>query len=138
MIIMTGAGPGGGKRGGRNSNVNQPHGSLFYSYGGSILDAKPFSLNGQPEEKAGYNQSRFGFTIGGPLNIPHIYHGGTKTFLFGNYSGSRGTSAYDVFSTVPTLAERSRDFSSLLNAPDPVHLFDPLTHAPLPRNPITS
>ena len=137
MVIMMGGGGGGG-RGMRGFNVNKPHGSIFYSYGGSILDAKPFSLNGQPEDKASYNQSRFGFTIGGPLNIPHIYHGGTKTFLFGNYSGSRGTSAYDVFSTVPTLAERSGDFSSLLNAPNPVHLFDPVTHAPLPGNQITS
>ncbi len=138
MIIMTGPGPGGGKRGGRNFNLNQPHGSLFYSYGGSILDAKPFSLNGQPEEKADYNQNRFGFTMGGPLNIPHIYHGGTKTFLFGNYAGSRGSSAYDAFSTVPTPAERNGDFSALLNQPNPVQLFDPQTHAPIANNVLTS
>src|SRR5258708_3119525 len=125
MVIMMGGGGGGG-RGMRGFNVNKPHGPLFYSYGGSILDAKPFSLNGQPEDKASYNQSRFGFTIGGPLNIPHIYHGGTKTFLFGNYSGSRGTSAYDVFSTVPTLAQRSRDFSFPPEPAQPVPLLDPL------------
>src|SRR5260370_23176238 len=112
MLIMAGAGPGGGKRGGRNFNVNQPHGSLFYSYGGSILDPKPFSLYGPPEEKAGYNQNRFGFTMGGPLNIPHIYHGGTKTFLFGNYTPSRGSSACYSLSTLPTPANRNRDVSA--------------------------
>jgi hypothetical protein len=112
MVIMMG-GPGGGGRGGRGGrgfNVNQPHGSIFYSYGGSMLDARPFALNGQPQSKADYNQNRFGASIGGPLNIPHIYHGGTKTFLFANYQGSRGSNPYDAFSTVPTQAERSGIF----------------------------
>src|SRR5260370_21149116 len=76
--------------------------------------------------------------MGGPLNIPHIYHGGTKTFLFGNYTGSRGSSAYDSFSTVPTPAERNGDFSALLHGPNPVQLFDPHTHAPITNNMLTS
>src|SRR5262249_7592039 len=100
---------------------------------GSIRDAKPYSLNGLPESKADYNQNRFGITIGGPLNIPHIYKGGTKTFLFGSYTGSRSTNAYDVFSTVPTAAERAGDFSAL-----PLQLFDPITRAPLANNQVAN
>jgi trimeric autotransporter adhesin len=111
MAVMMGGGGRGGGRGIRGFNVNKPHGSIFYTYGGSGLDAKPFSLNGQPQEKADYNQNRFGATIGGPLNIPHIYKGGTKTFIFGNYTGSRGTNPFNAFSTVPTLAERNGSFS---------------------------
>ncbi|HET9283832.1 MAG TPA: hypothetical protein VFR24_17930, partial [Candidatus Angelobacter sp.] len=79
------------------------------------------------------NQNRFGASIGGPLNIPHIYNGGTKTFLFGNYSGSRSTNPYDVFSTVPTAAERAGDFSG-----QPVQLLDPVTHTPLANNQIAN
>ena len=121
MMIMLGGGGRGG-RGGRGFNANQPHGSLFYNYGGSVLDAAPYSLNGTPSAKANYNQNRFGATIGGPLNIPHIYKGGTKTFVFANYSGSRSTNAFDQFSTVPTMAERSGDFSSLLGGqPGPAY-----------------
>lgn len=131
MIIMMGGGGGGG-RGMRGFNVNKPHGSIFFNYGGSALDAKSYSLNGQPESKASYNQNRFGVTMGGPLNIPHVYKGGTKTFLFGSYNGSRSTNPYDVFSTVPTMAERSGDFSAL-----PVQLIDPVTHTPLANNQIT-
>jgi hypothetical protein len=131
MIVMMGGG--GGGRGMRGFNINKPHGSIFFNYGGSGLDAKSYSLNGQPESKASYNQSRFGVTIGGPLNIPHIYQGGTKTFLFGSYNGSRSTNPYDVFSTVPTMAERSGDFSAL-----PVQLVDPVTHASLMNNQIAS
>ena len=137
MMIMIGGGGRGG-RGGRGFNANQPHGSLFYNYGGSGLDAAPYSLNGEPSAKANYNQNRFGATIGGPLNIPHIYKGGTKTFLFANYSGSRSTNSYDQFSTVPTLAERSGDFSSLLGGPNPVQLIDPTTHAAILNNQLTS
>ncbi len=137
MMIMLGGGGRGG-RGGRGFNANQPHGSLFYNYGGSVLDAAPYSLNGVPTAKANYNQNRFGATIGGPLNIPHIYKGGTKTFLFANYSGSRSTNAYDQFSTVPTLAERSGDFSSLLSGLNPTQLIDPTTHAPILNNQLTS
>jgi hypothetical protein len=112
MVFVMGGGGFGGGRGVRGFNVNKPHGSLFYTYDGSALDAKPFSLNRQPVNKADYNQNRFGATIGGPLNIPHIYNGGTKTFIFGNYTGSRSSNPYDVFSTVPTLDERNGIFGS--------------------------
>jgi outer membrane receptor protein involved in Fe transport len=142
VFIMGGpagfAGGGRGGRGGRGFNVNKPHGSIFYNYGGSVLDAAPYSLSGQPSQKASYNQNRFGATIGGPLNIPHIYKGGDKTFLFANYTGSRSSNSYDQFSTVPTLAERAGDFSELLNSPNPVQLFNPVTHTPLVNNQVTS
>jgi hypothetical protein len=134
FIMMSGPGGGGGGRGMRGFNANKPHGSLFYSYDGSALDAKPFSLNGQPVDKASYNQNRFGATIGGPLNIPHIYKGGTKTFIFGNYTGTRGSNPYDAFANVPTPAERGGDFSSLLAGPTPLQLVNPLTHAPFLNN----
>jgi hypothetical protein len=138
MIVMMGGGPGGGfggpggfggGRGFRNFNINKPHGAIFYTYGGAALDARPYSLTGQPADKASYSQNRFGITMGGPLNIPHIYHGGTKTFLFGSYTGSRGTNPYDVFSTVPTLSQRSGDFSQ-----SAVAIFNPSTHTQFANN----
>ncbi len=49
--------------------------------------------------------------MGGPLNIPHIYHGGSKTFYFINYNGKRAENPFDQFSTVPTLLERQGNFS---------------------------
>jgi hypothetical protein len=123
MSVMMGGGGargGGGGRGFRGFNANKPHGSLFYTYDGSGLDAKPFSLNGQPQEKADYNQNRFGATIGGPLNIPHIYKGGTKTFAFANYTGTRGTNPFNAFSTVPTLDERNGLFGNQQVAISPI------------------
>ena len=112
-----GGGPGG--RGGRQVfgrrgfDINHPHGSLYYGVGDSALNASPYSLTGQPTTKPGYLQNSFGGSVGGPLNIPHIYQGGTKTFFFVNYNGRRGENPFDQFSTVPTLPERQGDFSAL-------------------------
>jgi hypothetical protein len=96
---------------GRRFDINRPHGTVYYTVGDSALDAAPYSLTGQPVTKPGYLQNRFGFALGGPLNIPKIYNGGSKTFFFVNYNGSRGENPFDAFSTVPTLQERSGDFS---------------------------
>ena len=112
-----GGGPGGGGpiafgRVGRGFNVNQPHGNLYFYDDTSALDARPFSINGEPLPKADYNQLHFGAYVGGPLNIPKIYNSGGKTFFYGGWSGTRGSSPSDLLSTVPTMAERGGDFSA--------------------------
>ncbi|MEO6119361.1 MAG: TonB-dependent receptor [Terriglobales bacterium] len=140
--IMIGGGGGGGGRGGRGRfNVNQPHGMLSYNLGASALDARPYSLTGQPAAKPDYMQHRIMATIGGPLNIPKIYQGGTKTFYFVNYFANIAANPFDVFSTVPTAAERAGDFSSTVvrsgaNAGQPVVIYDPLTGLPFANNQI--
>ena len=113
-----GGGPGGGGpiafgRLGRGFNVNQPHGNMYFYDDTSALDARPFSLNGNPLPRADYNQLHFGAYVGGPLNIPKIFNGGNKTFFFAGWSGTRGSSPSDFLSTVPTAAERGGDFSAL-------------------------
>jgi hypothetical protein len=114
--------------GGRGFNLNQPHGSLYFSDDNDAFDAAPFSINGTPSEKASYNQAHFGATIGGPLNIPKIYNGGTKTFYFINYNGTRANNPFDTFSTVPTMLERAGNFSqSTLPDGMPVQIFAPTT-----------
>jgi len=139
-------GGGGGFFGGRGRpDFNRPHGTVYYSIGDSAFNAAPYSLSGTPASKPGYLQNRFGGAIGGPLNIPKIYHGGAKTFFFVNYNGSRAVNPYDAFSTVPTLLERGGDFSqtTILSrtgngqpVPIPVQIFDPVTKAPFPQNKI--
>jgi hypothetical protein len=112
-----GGGGGGGPiafgRMGRGFNTNQPHGNVYFYDDTSALDARPFSINGEPLPKADYNQLHFGAYVGGPLNIPKIFNGGNKTFFFGGWSGTRGSSPSDVLSTVPTMAERGGNFSAL-------------------------
>jgi hypothetical protein len=135
-----GGGPGGfgGGRGGgpmmimgrRGFDINHPHGSIYYGIGDSALNASPYALLGEPATNPSYLQNSFGASVGGPLNIPKIYHGGTKTFFFANYNGHRGEDPFEDFSTVPTLLERQGNFS-LANYPgtqgQAVQLFIPAT-----------
>ena len=112
----------------RGFNINQPHGVFYYTDDNSGLDARPYSLTGIPSAKADYNQARFGFNAGGPLNIPKIFHGGNKWFFFGGWNGSRGSNPYDAFSTVPTQIERNGDFSqSTYHGGSPIQIFNPQT-----------
>jgi hypothetical protein len=134
-----GGGPGGGPGGGgggpvyiarlpRGFNINQPHGMLYASDDTSSLDAKSYSLTGLETPKANYNSTRFGAFLGGPLNIPKIFNGGGKWFFFAGWNGSRGSSPYDAFSTVPTLAERAGNFSAATYKDgSPVQIFNPST-----------
>ena len=149
-----GGGPGGGGFGGppgdgpmllrgRGFNLNQPHGMLYYSANTSSLDATPYSLTGEPSPKPGFLQQRFGAAIGGPLNIPHIYHGGSKTFFFVHYNGTYGDTPYNFLTTVPTALERSGNFSQTLVNGQPVQIFNPATGIPfanatIPQNMINS
>ncbi|MGA2337192.1 MAG: TonB-dependent receptor [Terriglobales bacterium] len=143
-----GGGPGGGRGGGgfggggpmgfgrRGFDINRPHGSLYYGAGDSALNASPFALTGEPEEKPAYFQNSFGGSVGGPLNIPHIYHGGSKTFYFINFNGKHGENPFDQFSTVPTLLERQGNFSqTTYPSGAAVQIFNPATNAPFPCNP---
>ena len=132
-------GPGGGGPGGpgggpmimrlpRNLNINQPHGMFYASDDSGALDAKSYSLTGLATPKATYNLPRFGAFLGGPLNIPKIFNGGNKWFFFAGWNGNRGSTPYDAFSTVPTLAERAGDFSAATyKNGSPVQIFNPAT-----------
>ena len=137
-------GAGGGRGGGfggaggfgrRGFDSNRPHGSLYYGVGDSALNASPFAITGQPTEKPAYVQNSFGGSVGGPLNIPHIYHGGSKTFYFINFNGKHGDNPFDQFSTVPTVLERQGNFSQTTYSPTgaPVQIFNPATNTAYPN-----
>ena len=76
----------------------------------------------------------FGFSLGGPLVIPHVYRGGNKTSWFASYNLQRGRTGLDSFSTVPTAEEREGDFSDTVIASGPYAgtvptIYDPLSSA---------
>jgi hypothetical protein len=130
-------GPFGGGRGRRNAN--RIRGNISYTFGDSAFDAKPYSLNGLNQTKPQYIQNRYSISLGGPLNIPKIYHGGSSTFFFVSYDGNHSQNPYDMFSTVPTVEERLGNFSDTTvrrgaNAGLPVQIFDPRTGLPFNSN----
>jgi hypothetical protein len=99
------------------------------------VDARSYSLTGQVLPKPSYDQTRFGVTLGGGLNIPKVIHN-DKTFLFFSYYATRAKNPFTATDTVPTPLERSGDFSESAVRGTPVTIFDPTTGAPFPNNQI--
>jgi len=109
-------GPGGGRGGGRGNfrgfNPGQPHGAIFWVGSNSALNAEPFSLLGQPEVQPASGTNRFGLTLMSAPYLPHLTKPSGKDTVFLTLSGSRSSSPEEFYETVPTLAERSGDFSA--------------------------
>ncbi len=131
-----GGGGGGGGRGGfRGFNPSQPHGAIFYEGGNGALNAAPFSVasalgeSGAQVVKPSSMSNRFGVSFVGSPFIPGLVKPSSKQFVFLNVTGQRNINP-DIFNgTVPTLAERSGDFSALGQT-----LYDPTTGLPIPGN----
>jgi hypothetical protein len=106
------------------SGTNQFHGSMFEHLGNDKLNARSFFATARPL----YRQNEGGFTVGGPLVIPHVYNGRDKTFFFaslGLFYGRTGASGNLV--TIPTPGFLIGDFSGLVNNGVQIPIFDPST-----------
>jgi hypothetical protein len=109
------------------SGTNRVHGSAFEFLRNQVLDARNFfnTTGVRPAVK----QNQFGVTLGGPVYLPKIYNGKDRTFIFGDYEGTRVRRAQTFTNPVPTAAMRQGDFSGLTAA-----IRDPLTGQPFPGN----
>ncbi|HEY6373991.1 MAG TPA: carboxypeptidase-like regulatory domain-containing protein, partial [Edaphobacter sp.] len=138
-----GRGGGGGGGGFRGFNPTQPHGTVFYQGGNGALNAAPFSVaqalgeQGAQVVKPSSMQNRFGVSFTGSPWIPGVFKANPKQFVFLNVTGMRNINPLVLNGTVPTLAERSGDFSQLLSTVSGVtsgQLYDPTTGLPILNN----
>jgi outer membrane receptor protein involved in Fe transport len=87
------------------SGTNRVHGALWEFLRNDAFDAKNyFAQTTEP-----LKQNQFGATIGGPIRKD-------KTFFFAFYEGFRNRQGETAGATVPSVKERSGDFSELCNA----------------------
>ena len=110
------------------SGTNTWHGSAFEFLRNSDVDARSF-FNVKPQPFPSFRYNQFGGSLGGPVILPKIYNGKNKTFFFVDYEGYRNSQLNTLVVTIPSLAERSGNFSALKGG-----IFDPLTTA---TNPVT-
>jgi len=96
----------------------------------SALNAAPYSLNGEAEPKPSSDQASFGVNFGGPMVIPKIINWQRASFYV-TYQGTRSRNPFDMAGSVPTLAERSGDFSQLSTP-----IYSPFTNVPFLNNTI--
>ena len=109
------------------SGTNQFHGSANEYYSGSRpFQAKTyFTPKGQVAPSTHFNQ--FGGYIGGPVWVPKLFNGRDKVFFSYAFEGYIGSSPAAVTTSVPTVAERSGDFSALLTTGCAGYTIDPTT-----------
>ena len=110
------------------SGTNTLHGSVFDHLGNDKMNARSFF---QPV-RTPYRQNEGGFTLGGPVVIPHVYDGRNKTFFFGSlglFYSRYGAS--NTIETIPTQGFLTGNFSGLVNAAGAqIPIFDPTTTQP--------
>src|SRR3984893_10247051 len=116
------------------SGTNEIHGALWEFFRNDVFDATNYFAKGTEPLK----QNQFGASLGGPVHKD-------KTFLFGFYEGFRNHQGETDSSTVPSVAERSGDFSASCAegftagfCNNPHHpLFNVFLNKPYPNNPLT-
>src|SRR3954468_19887447 len=102
------------------SGTNGLHGDAFEFVRNAVFNSRNYFAATRDQLK----RNQFGGTIGGPVIIPKLYNGKDKTFFFFGYQGTRIRNVGNTQSaTLPTAAERTGDFSALLNANNPANPF---------------
>jgi hypothetical protein len=113
------------------SGTNQFHGSGYDFLRNRVLDANSWKNNTLGQGKPINTQNDFGFTVGGPVYVPRLYHGKDKTFFFFAYEGFRFRTGGTSTRSLPPESFRKGDFSALLPS---TQLYDPITHTAIPGN----
>jgi hypothetical protein len=98
------------------SGTNRLHGGIYDFLRNDALDARNyFALTKQKLKR-----NQFGANVGGPVTIPHIYHGKDKSFFFFSYEGQRLRQGVVYNSVVPSDAVRAGQFTGVKKIYDPL------------------
>ncbi len=118
------------------SGTNQVHGSLFEFLRNSATDANDFFNNLAGKPKPPFRMNQFGFAAGAPVELGKLYDGRNKTFVFGDYQGTRWTKGAVYTDTVPTDLQKQGNFSQTFNQNKQlITIYDPSTTGPDPAHP---
>jgi len=111
------------------SGTNDLHGGAWEYFRSDVFDANGYNADAAGQAKPSFQRNQFGGQIGGPVVIPGLYHGRSKTFFFFSYEELLDSSPGAGFTTtVPTALERNGNFSQTLNANgSPLVIYDPST-----------
>ncbi len=112
------------------NGTNKLHGAVYDYVENTALNAYPFTAKpGSVKPILHFNQ--YGFNLGGPVFIPHLYNGRDKTFFFGSYEKLNQIGQGSGISSVLTPAFEAGDFSAYTGT-----IYDPTTGLPYTNNQI--
>jgi hypothetical protein len=102
--------------------TNAYHGALFEFFRHSKLDAKPYDFIGTNPDKAPFRWNQYGFTLGGPIQIPKLFNGKNRLFFMSNFEGFKSRRTDQGLYTTAPKEWRNGDFSSFKTT-----LYNPFT-----------
>lgn len=118
------------------SGTNSLHGGAWEFLRNKVLNANDYFDNEAGVGRPAFTQNQFGFNLGGPAYIPKVYDGRNKSFFFVDWEGFRLREGQPFTETVPTVAERSGNFSQLVDSNgNLIPIYDPTSNRPDPNNP---
>jgi hypothetical protein len=110
------------------SGTNSVHGSLFETARNNAWGIAKSRQNPSDFAAPPYIRNEFGASVGGPIVIPHVYHGKDKSFWFFAYERYSLASIGNENVTVPEPAWEQGNFSGLTNKAGVLQqLYDPAT-----------
>ena len=120
------------------TGTNQYHGSAFEINRNSFFDSVGFFNGpawGGSSTPTVDRENNYGFSIGGPIRIPHLYDGRNKTFGYYSQEWYKQNKEDTDVSTVPTKLEKGGNFSDLVDSSGKlIPIYDPQTGLPFPGN----
>ena len=106
------------------SGTNNLHGDAFYINRNEYFDARGFFNKTTPIDR----ENDYGFTVGGPAVIPHLYNGKDKTFFLFALDFGKSNQSNTNIGTVPTALEKTGNFSDFVDSSGKlIPIFDPTT-----------
>ena len=100
------------------SGSNKFHGGV-YDFGRNE-DANASDYFGKHVD--GLHKNIFGVSVGGPVEIPHVFNGKDKLFFFGNFehvhNGWQSNNSFANFPTAQMLGGDFTEFTNTINGPD--------------------
>ncbi len=115
------------------SGSNAFHGDAFYVNRNEFFDAKGYFNAVTPVSR----ENNYGFTVGGPVIIPHLYNGKDRTFFHFSLDFGKTVLTDTRIGNVPTALEKTGDFSDFVDGSGKlIPIYDPLTRNPFPNNKI--
>ncbi|PYT95314.1 MAG: hypothetical protein DMG38_27525 [Acidobacteria bacterium] len=110
------------------SGSNQLHGSAYDYLRNDKLNANSWTNNRNNVPRGRQRHNEYGFTLSGPVYIPHVYRGRNKTFFFFNWEQINDHGVSTPSANVPTALQKTGDFSqTFTNTGALIKIYDPLT-----------
>jgi len=109
------------------------HGRLYENFRNDVLDAIPHEVRQNGESVSPLRRNQFGFNVAGPVLIPHLLKNPKSTFFALSYEGVREDIFRASLHTIPTVLQRSGDFSQTVDeAGNLLPIYDAATTSPNP------